>query len=57
MNLSDVEKLPEVGDMVSPHEHVSELLRVIRLVGRAFKEYGDGIGRLLLVILLELIRT
>ena len=46
-----------MSDLVSPQKHVSKLLRVIWLVGRAFKEYGDGIGRLLLVILLELIRT
>jgi hypothetical protein len=44
-------------DLVSPQKHVPKLLRVIWLVGRAFKEYGDGIGRLLLVILLELIMT
>ena len=46
-----------MSDLVSPQKHVSELLIAIWLVGRAFEEYGDGIGRLLPVILIELIGT
>ena len=45
-NLSDVDELPEMSDMVSPQKHVLELLRAIWFDRRAFEENGDGTGRM-----------